>query len=114
MKRISTVLIKNYAESPLTDKIFTAPKTNNLIRWWIKLRLQAEQGNQEPLLFFKYNRSPIFAVFEKIPKETTRQWLSIEWLDCFVMLADEWLKKNRVYKWRLVLKIEYQIRKQRL
>ena len=87
--------VKNYSESPLTDKIFTAPKTNNLIRWWIKLRLQAEQGNQEPLLFFKYNRSPIFVVFEKIPKETTRQWLSIEWLDCFVMLADEWLKKER-------------------
>ena len=87
--------VKNYSESPLTDKIFTAPKTNNLIRWWNKLKQQAEQGNQEPLLFFKYNRSPIFVVFEKIPKETTRQWLSIEWLNCFVMLADEWLIKER-------------------
>lgn len=54
--------VKNYADSPLTDKIFTAPKTNNLIRWWTKLNLQAAQGNQEALLFFKYNRSPIFVV----------------------------------------------------
>ena len=47
--------VKNYAESPLTDKIFTASKTNNLIRWWTKVVKQAIGGNQEPLLFFKYN-----------------------------------------------------------
>jgi len=29
--------VKNYAESPLTDKVFTARKTNNLVRWWVKL-----------------------------------------------------------------------------
>ena len=45
--------VKNYESSPLTDKIFTAPKTNNLIQWWRKLEKQAEGGNQEPLLFFK-------------------------------------------------------------
>ena len=49
--------VKNYADSPLTDKMFTAPKTNNLIRWWNKLKIQAEQGDQEPLLFFKYNET---------------------------------------------------------
>ena len=48
--------VKNYSESPLTDRMFTAEKTNNLIRWWKKLITQAENGNQQPLLFFKYNR----------------------------------------------------------
>ena len=43
--------VKNYESSPLSDKIFTAPKTNNLIKWWIKLLQQAAGGNQEPLLF---------------------------------------------------------------
>ena len=49
--------VKNYKDSPLTDKIFTQPKTNNIIRWWKKLVSQAEGGNQKPLLFFKYDRS---------------------------------------------------------
>ena len=52
--------VKNYESSPLSDKIFTAPKTNNLIKWWKKLLVQAEGGNQLPMLFFKYNRSPVF------------------------------------------------------
>ena len=29
--------VKNYADSPLSDKIFTQEKTNNLIRWWKKV-----------------------------------------------------------------------------
>ena len=48
--------VKNYAESPLTDKILTQKKTNHLIKWWKKLLIQAKGGNQKPLLFFKYNR----------------------------------------------------------
>ena len=52
--------VKNYESSPLSDKIFTAPKTNNLIQWWKKLEKQAAGGNQLPMLFFKYNRSPVF------------------------------------------------------
>ena len=35
--------------------------------WWTKLKGQAKGGNQEPLLFFKYNRSPIFVVTEIVP-----------------------------------------------
>lgn len=83
--------VKNYADSPLTDKIFTAPKTNNLIRWWTKLKVQAEQGNQEPLLFFKYNRSPVFVVTDVLP-ESTKQYVFICFLQCFVLLAEEWLE----------------------
>lgn len=85
--------VKNYADSPLTDKIFTAPKTNNLIRWWNKLKIQAEQGNQQPLLFFKYNRSPVFVVTEDKPKNFSL-WINIKFLDCYVMLAEEWLENE--------------------
>tara|TARA_B100000085_G_scaffold20010_1_gene17009 strand:+ start:71 stop:517 length:447 start_codon:yes stop_codon:yes gene_type:complete len=85
--------VKNYSESPLTDKIFTAPRTNNLIRWWNKLKTQAAQGNQEALLFFKYNRSPIFVVTADKPKNFSL-WIDINFLGCYVMVADEWLRNE--------------------
>jgi hypothetical protein len=87
--------VKNYENSPLSDKIFTAPKTNNLIKWWTKLVRQAEQGNQEPLLFFKYNRSPVFVCVGERP-ESTDHYIFINFLGCFVLLAEEWLNKERV------------------
>ena len=87
--------VKNYAESPLTDKIFTAPKTNNLIQWWKKLIVQAENGNQEPLLFFKYNRSPVFVCASE-PPESTDHYIFISFLGCFILLAEEWLTKEKV------------------
>ena len=87
--------VKNYAESPLTDKIFTAPKTNNLIQWWKKLIVQAENGNQEPLLFFKYNRYPVFVCAPE-PPESTDHYIFISFLGCFVLLAEEWLTKEKV------------------
>jgi Holliday junction resolvase len=86
--------VKNYSESPLTDKIFTAPRTNNLIRWWNKVVQQAHRGNQEPLLFFKYNRSPIFVVAKDKP-ENFSLWIDINFLGCHVMVADEWLKNEK-------------------
>ena len=87
--------VKNYENSPLSDKIFTAPKTNNLIKWWKKLERQAEQGSQEPLLFFKYNRSPVFVVTGEPPEET-KEYMFICFLQCFVLLAEEWLNKEKV------------------
>lgn len=83
--------VKNYAESPLSDKIFTQPKTNNLIKWWLKLERQAEGGNQEPLLFFKYNRSPIFVVTNLEPMNEI-DYIYISQLNCHVMLATDWLR----------------------
>ena len=85
---------KNNSESPLTDKIFTAPRTNNLIRWWNKVVQQAHQGNQEPLLFFKYNRSPIFVVTADKP-ENFSLWIDINFLNCHVMVAEEWLVNEK-------------------
>ena len=87
--------VKNYESSPLSDKIFTAPKTNNLIKWWNKLEKQADQGDQKPLLFFKYNRSPVFVVTERPPKGT-KQYMFICFLECFILLAEEWLEKEKV------------------
>ena len=87
--------VKNYAESPLSDKIFTASKTNNLIKWWTKLEKQADQGKQEPLLFFKYNRSPVFVCAPE-PPESTDHYIFISFLGCFVLLAEEWLQKEKV------------------
>ena len=86
--------VKNYESSPLSDKIFTAPKTNNLIKWWTKLERQAEGGKQEPLLFFKYNRSPIFVCSGEKPDWT--EFMYISKLVCWVMLAEEWLEKEKV------------------
>ena len=87
--------VKNYESSPLTDKIFTAPKTNNLIKWWTKLIRQAEGGNQKPLLFFKYDRSKIFVCIKGIP-HNTKEYIFISFLGCSVLLAEEWIKHEEV------------------
>ena len=86
--------VKNYEASPLSDKIFTAPKTNNLIKWWKKLVIQAERGNQLPMLFFKYNRSPVFIVTQREPGYPEYMYISL--LDCYVSLAEEWLTMEKV------------------
>jgi len=86
--------VKNYESSPLSDKIFTAPKTNNLIKWWKKLLVQAEGGNQLPMLFFKYNRSPVFIVTQIEPVYPEYMYISV--LDCYVSPAEEWLTMEKV------------------
>ena len=83
--------VKNYKDSPLTDKIFTARKTNNLIKWWKKIVVQAEGGDQKPLLFFKYDRSKVFVVTEEEPKNT-EDYLYVGFLNCYVLLAEDWLE----------------------
>jgi|TARA_A100001015_G_scaffold309079_1_gene407860 Holliday junction resolvase len=87
--------VKNYESSAFTDKIFTAQKSSNLINWWKKVRQQAKGGNQEPLLFFKYNRSPVFVVTEIKPVKTD-QWVNISFMKCYVLLAETWLKNEEV------------------
>jgi hypothetical protein len=88
--------IKNYAESPLSDKVLTN-KTNNLVQWWTKLLVQAKQCSQEPLLFFKYNRSKLF-VATSIKPAILNKYLYISTLDCYIMLSEEWLNTERI-KW---------------
>lgn len=87
--------VKNYADSPLSDKIFTQEKTNNLVKWWTKLKHQAKNCNQKPLLFFKYDRSKVFVVTDMEP-QTAKKYLYISWLSCYIILAEEWLEEERV------------------
>ena len=87
--------VKNYKDSPLSDKVFTQPKTNNLVKWWKKIVIQAIGGDQKPLLFFKYDRSKVFVVTEQKPKNTI-EYLFIRFLDCYVLLAEDWLKHEKV------------------
>ena len=94
-KNLYCIEVKNYAESPLSDRIFTQRKTNNLVNWWKKVSVQADNGGQDPLLFFKYNRSPVYVVTELCPKNT-HDWIHIKFLDCYVLLADNWLRKEDV------------------
>lgn len=85
--------VKNYEKSPLCDKIFTN-KTNYLVQWWTKVEEQAKLKLQSPLLFFKYSRSKIFVVSNITPKNT--RYMQISWLNCYVMLAEEWLEKEKI------------------
>ena len=87
--------VKNYKDSPLSDKVFTQPKTNNLVKWWKKIVIQAIGGNQKPLLFFKYDRSKVLVVTGQKP-ENTIEYLFIRFLDCYVLLAEDWLKHEKV------------------
>ena len=88
--------VKNYSESPLTDKIFTARKTNNLIHWWKKIVHQAESSGLDPLLFFKYNRSAIFVVTSIKPVNDESDYIFISFLGCYVLEAINWLSKENV------------------
>jgi Holliday junction resolvase len=92
-KNLFCIEVKNYEKSPLTDKIFTN-KTNYLLQWWDKIVKQAELKLQQPLLFFKYSRSKVFVVTTLKPENTRYNYVS--WLDCYIMVADEWLEQEKV------------------
>lgn len=81
--------VKFYEESALNDKILTN-KSNNLIKWWDKICLQAENQKQDPLLFFKYNRSKIFVATKELPT-IVKNYLYIGSLSCYTMLSEDWL-----------------------
>jgi Holliday junction resolvase len=85
--------VKNYEESPFTDKIFTN-KSNYINIWWAKVVEQASQRNQVPLLFFKYNRSKIF-VCTNIKPNNVEKYMYISWLDCYCILAEDWLDSEK-------------------
>ena len=93
-KNYFCIEVKNYSDTPLTDKILTQKKTNNLIKWWKKLVIQAEGGGQDPLLFFKYNTSKIYVVTDVSPEYIN--YIYISELNCYVTLAEEWLDKEKV------------------
>ena len=91
-KNLFCIEVKNYENSPLTDKVFTN-KTNYLVQWWDKIVSQASLKNQRPLLFFKYSRSKLFVVTDITPQNT--DYMYISWLGCYVMLAEDWLQNEK-------------------
>ena len=93
-KNFFCIEVKNYAESPLSDKILSQIKTNNLLRWWRKLVTQALAGKQRPLLFFKYNRSKIYVGTEVEPQYTS--YIYISDINCYVSIAEPWLELEEV------------------
>lgn len=92
-KNLFCIEVKNYEKSPLTDKIFTN-KTNYFLQWWDKIVKQAELKLQQPLLFFKYSRSKVFVATTIEPKNC--KYMYVNWLDCYVLLAEEWLQQEKV------------------
>ena len=92
-KNLFCIEVKNYEKSPFTDKVFTN-KTNHFIHWWEKIVRQAGFKDQQPLLFFKYSRSKVFVATSLKPENT--RYMQVSWLDCYVMLAEEWLKQEQV------------------
>jgi len=93
-KNVFCIEVKNYAESPLNDKILTS-KTNDFVQWWTKLQKQA--GAQKPLLIFKYNRSKLFVATDMKPTNVEK-YIDIPWLGCYIMLLSEFIEKEEI-KW---------------
>ena len=88
------VEVKNYEDSPFTDKIFTN-KSNYISAWWEKAVEQAGYKNQSPLVIFKYNRSKLF-VITAIPPEKTNKYMFISWLGCYTLLLEDWLESETI------------------
>ncbi len=90
-RNLFCIEVKNYAKSPLTDKVFTN-KTNYLLQWWEKIVRQAALKTQQPLLFFKYSRSKVFVVTTLKPENA--RYMYVSWLVSYILVAEEWLKQE--------------------
>lgn len=96
-RNVFCIEVKNYAESPFNDKILTN-KTNDFVQWWTKL--QKQSGQMKPLLIFKYNRSKLFVATD-IKPVNVEKYIDIPWLNCYVMLLDEWIEREDI-KWLIL------------
>lgn len=85
--------VKNYKDSPISDKILTN-KSNDFVQWWLKARDQSFPF-QRPLVFFRYNRSKLFVATSIKPVDVTKR-LDIPELNCYIMLAEEWIQKEKI------------------
>jgi Holliday junction resolvase len=92
-RNLFCIEVKNYEKSPLTDKVFTN-KTNYLLQWWEKIVRQAALKTQQPLLFFKYSRSKVFVVTTLKPE--TARYMYVSWLECYILVAEEWLEQEEL------------------
>lgn len=86
--------VKNYEETPLTDKIFTN-KNNYIAKWWEKALEQAKDKDQDALVVFKYNRSKWFVITSQ-PLKVVEKYMYLNWLDCYICLFEEWLNNEKL------------------
>ena len=68
---IFMIEVKHYRDMAFNQKIFTQ-KNNNFVKWWTKAIAQAEQMQQEPLLFMKQNYSQWYVTTTREPKKEKR------------------------------------------
>lgn len=85
--------VKNYKESPISDKLLTS-KSNDFVKWWTKLKSDC-RGTKEPLLIFKYNRSKLLVATATMP-ENVKNYIDFRALSCYIMLAEDWIKLERI------------------
>ena len=86
--------VKFYKDMQFNQKIFTS-KSNNFTNWWKKAIIQAEQMEQEPLLFMKQNYSQWYVATARKPKKLNR-YMHINWLGAYILLADKWLENEEI------------------
>lgn len=85
--------IKNYKESPISDKILTN-KSNTFVKWWLKLEKDC-LPRLRPLLFFRYNRSKLFVATRSRPERVINR-LDFPGINCYIMLAEDWINKEKI------------------
>jgi Holliday junction resolvase len=92
-KNLFCIEIKHYKDMGFNHKVFTQ-KSNVFVNWWSKLCKQSEQMNQEPLLIFKENHSQWYVATTRKP--LYKKHMYINWLGCYVTLADKFLETQEV------------------
>ena len=86
--------VKHYKDMGFSHKIFTQ-KSNNLVVWWNKAIKQAQEMEQEPLIFMKQNYANWYVVTTRKPIKDKR-YMHINWLGAYIVLADKWLENEKV------------------
>ena len=86
--------VKHYRDMGFSHKIFTQ-KSNNFVQWWNKAIDQAQDMEQEPLLFMKQNYANWYVATTREPIKEKR-YMYINWLGAYIMNAEKWLENERI------------------
>lgn len=86
--------VKHYRDMGFSHKIFTQ-KSNNFVVWWNKAISQAQDMEQEPLLFMKQNYANWYVATTREPIKEKR-YMYINWLGAYILLADKWLENEEL------------------
>ena len=85
--------VKNYKDSPLNDKIFTAKKTNNLIRGGKDCNTGRRRRSKAYAYFLNTYRSKVFSSYTRNTRDHRRLYVDCV-LDCYILLAEDFLKED--------------------